>query len=185
VEAEDGLIARTLAGDLEAYAALVDRYRAAVFSLAYRMTGSRDRADDLAQDAFLRAYNALDSFDRQRPFRPWMLTIAANLCKEDLRRRARSGEEELPEELPAVGSGNADDPYGTAQRKETQVMVHRALGRLPDTQRLVTILVYLQGLSLEQVSEMLGQPVNTVKSHAHRARARLRQLLAPHAEVTA
>ena len=126
----------------------------------------------------------LHSFDRQRAFRPWMLTITANLCKEDLRRRARSGEEELPEELPAVRSGKADDPYHAAQREETQQMVHRALGRLPDTQRLVTILVYLQGLSLEQVSEMLGQPVNTVKSHAHRARARLRQLLAPHAEVT-
>jgi RNA polymerase sigma-70 factor (ECF subfamily) len=114
-----------------------------------------------------------------------MLTITANLCKEDLRRRARSGEEELPEELPAASPEGPDDPYEAAQREETQQMVHRALSRLPETQRLVTILVYLQGMSHEQVSEMLGQPVNTVKSHAHRARARLRQLLAPHAEVTA
>jgi len=185
VEAEDRLIARTLAGDLEAYGAIVDRHRTSVFNLAYRMLGSRDRADDVAQDAFLRAYNALRAFDTRRAFLPWILTITANLCRDDLRHRTRFPESELAPESQADDPRAHTDPYIAAEHGEMQATVHSAIGRLPATQRLVTVLIHLQGLSYEQVSEMLGQPVNTIKSHAHRARFRLRKLLAPHIEEKA
>ncbi|MFQ6133751.1 MAG: RNA polymerase sigma factor [Armatimonadota bacterium] len=182
---DDLLVQRTLSGDTGAFEMLVDRYRTRVYNLAYRMVGDRDRADDLAQDAFIRAYRGLGTYRPGRKFSSWLFAIASNLCVDALRQRpfaAQSLDDPAGHPLPAEGRS---DPQADYHRREMQQRLHGVMGRLPHAQRLATTLVHLQGMSYEEAAEVMGQPVGTVKSHAHRARGRLKQMLAPYMEEAA
>lgn len=182
-ESDDLLIQRTLHGDVDAFGVIVERYRSRVFNLAYRMLGDRDRADEAAQEVFVRAYTGLGSYRPSGSFSSWLLSIAANLCIDLLRQEPFAAVPiDNPEAVAKAVAGAASDPHAAYGRTETQQLTHNALGRLPDMQRLVIVLVHIHGMSYQQAAEVLGQPVGTVKSHAHRGRARLKRLLAPHME---
>ncbi|MBM3500067.1 MAG: sigma-70 family RNA polymerase sigma factor [Armatimonadetes bacterium] len=179
---DDRLVQRTLAGDATAYGALVDRYRMRILNLTYRMLGDRERAEDAAQEAFIRAYRGLKSYRPSGRFSAWLFATASNLCIDRLRQRpfAHASLDE-PSGRPEPSDERAEtDPPAAYGRSETQEQVHRALGRLPGSQRLAIALVHLQGLSYEEAAEVMGVPVGTVKSHAHRARTALKRLLSPH-----
>lgn len=183
LDADDRLVQRAVAGDLRAYGAIVDRYRSRIYNLAYRMLGDRDRAEDAAQEAFVRAYRGLESYRPSGRFAGWLLATASNVCIDHLRRRpfASVSTDELGwREVTA--NGGASSPAAAHERGEVQRQVHQALGRLPDMQRLAVSLVHLQGLSYDEAAEVMGQPVNTVKSHAHRARKTLKRLLGPYVQ---
>jgi len=181
-DADDRLVQQTLAGDLEAYGALVDRYRKRVYNLAYRMLGDRERAEDAAQEAFIRAYRALKSYRPTGRFASWLFATASHLCIDRLRQRpfAQASLDEPGLRPDPAEEGVSADPPAAYGRTETQAHVHQALGRLPHTQRLAIALVHLQGLSYEEAAEVMGCPVGTVKSHAHRARNTLKRLLTPY-----
>ena len=182
-------IGRVLAGDREAFGLLVARYGRRVHDLARRMLRDAHEAEDAAQQVFLNAYRALPRFDPRRPFRHWLLRIATDACRNRLAAR-RAG--------PRVGSLTATDPDGASETLDPAdpagdpasegegpafpsdarldaERVRAAIEDLPDTYRLAVVLRYAQGLSLEEVSEITGEPGATVKTHLHRGRAAQRR----------
>ena len=183
---DDRLVQRTLAGELGAFSVLVDRYRTRAVNLAYRMLGDRERADDAAQEGFVRAYRSLRTYRPCGKFRSWLLATVSHVCIDWLRQRPFAAAS-----LDAAGAdraraeGSEADPQAAYGQAEVQERVHAALGRLPEAQRLAIVLTHLQGLSYEEAGEVMRQPVNTVKSHAHRGRARLRLLLSDYVEEEA
>ncbi|MFQ5810289.1 MAG: RNA polymerase sigma factor [Armatimonadota bacterium] len=185
-DTDDALVQQTLAGDLGAFGEIVNRYRTRVYNLAYRMLGDPERAEDAAQDAFIRAHDALDTYKPPGRFPSWLFTIASNRCIDLLRRRPfASASLDAPEWQEAPADDLADEPETAHDRTETQQRVHAALGRLSDRQRLAVALIHLQGFSYEEAAEAMCQPVGTVKSHVHRARARLKTLLTSYVEECA
>jgi RNA polymerase sigma-70 factor, ECF subfamily len=169
-EDEDGLIARCLAGDSDAFEPLVERYYRPLFGVAARMLGSREEAQDVTQTVFLKAYQALATCDRQRRFFSWIYRILINECLNTL--RARKPTTGTDESVPS--SGVRADPVEVG---ETRRRVRKALLLLPETQRDVILLRHFAELRYEQIAAALGVPEKTVKSRLFSARQRLVELL--------
>ncbi len=162
-------------GDHEGFARLVDRYKAVVYNLAYRMLRNVPEAEDAAQEIFLRAYTKLATYDPQRKFSTWLLSIASNYAIDVLRRR-RATVVELDEVAFSLPS-DAPGPERSAIEHEQREAVVRAIGRLPDTYRLVTVLRYYHDLSYEEIESITGLSEATVKTRLFRARRQLEGLL--------
>jgi RNA polymerase sigma-70 factor (ECF subfamily) len=180
VEAEptdQSLAIRAAAGEREAFGLLVERYQVSVFNVCYRLLGERHAAEDLAQEAFVRAYQRLDRFDRERPFGPWIRRLAANVCLNHLeaqRPRALALDDEHDTPLTAPP---AVDPAAVHEQAEADAAVRAALISLPPHYRAVIELRHFQDLTYEEIATALGLPVSDVKSHLFRARRRLAQKL--------
>lgn len=168
-------IERAQRGDHAAFAQLVEAYKGPVYNLAYRMLQNAPEAEDAAQEIFLRAYTKLATFDRERKFVSWLLSIASNYCIDLLRRR-RMTQVDLDEVAFAVPS-NEKGPESLAIDKEQSAAVLRAIKQLPDTYRLVTLLRYYQDLSYEEIQAATSLSEATVKTRLHRARRMLEDLL--------
>lgn len=172
--AEADLIRSARRGDSNAFGQLVARHQLAAFNIAYRLTGSRQEAQDVAQEAFIKTHQALDRFDLQRPFAPWFTRIvtntALNLIKQ--RRPATAMDEEM--EL----SDPAPSPEEAAIIDETAGRLRSAIAALPLHYRAAIELRHFQGLSYQEMSEALDAPLSDVKSWLFRARRRLRETLA-------
>ncbi|HMQ30745.1 MAG TPA: sigma-70 family RNA polymerase sigma factor [Chloroflexaceae bacterium] len=175
--ADDAALVRSaLAGEQAAFAALVRRYSGAVFNQAYRMLADAHEAEDAVQEVFLRAYRRLDTYDPTRRLVTWLLSIGSNYCIDRLRRR-RGGWLDLDEVafwLPSAEPG----PEARALRDEGRLAVQRALQRLPDTYRSVTVLRYWHDLSYLEIAEAMGLTEATVKTRLHRARKLIAEALA-------
>ncbi|MDX2035384.1 MAG: RNA polymerase sigma factor [Isosphaeraceae bacterium] len=159
-------------GDPAAARALVERFDAVVFGLCVRMLRHRQDAEDVTQETFLRALRGIRGFDGDRPLRPWLLGIAANRCRTSLSRRGRrpatiEAPEEAVDHRPAPSSG--DDLAAELQS---------ALERLRPDYRLVFTLFHEQAMPYEEIAQVLGRPVGTVKTWLHRARGELAEHLA-------
>jgi len=164
-------ILQALQGDQEAFTRLVSRYQRQIFNLGYRMLGSAEDAEDITQEAFLRAYAALPSFQAGRKFSSWILSIASNLCIDILRRR-RFAWLSL-EDVSFRAASSLEEPPGAALRRERADQVQQLLGRLPEKYRLVVILRYWYDFSYDEIAEATGLSLNTVKTRLHRARGML------------
>ncbi len=162
-------------GDHDLFGHLVDAYKAPVYNMAYRMLGSAAEAEDASQEIFLRAYTKLASYDRQRKFSTWLLSIASNFCIDMLRRR-RGTSVDLDEIAFAVPS-DEPGPERVALVREQREAVSRAIARLPDAYRLVTILRYYNDCSYEEIERITGMSEPTVKTRLFRARRQLEELL--------
>ena len=177
------LARRCLAGDEKAYRELVARYERQVYSVAFRMARVREDAEDITQETFVRMFKALDRYDPTRPFPAWLLTIAARLSIDHLRRRRvktvplvrtePGTDEEQVLDLPDPGPGPAE----LTERAEEERGAERLIGSLPEHYRVVVVLRHQHGLSYEEVAEALHIPVGTVKARIHRARALLKDRL--------
>jgi len=184
VEDEDSrLVQQTLDGDKETFRALVDKYKRPIYNLAYRILGNVEDANDVAQETFLCAYRSLDTFDLKRNFSPWIFKIATNLCFDRLRKKKLntvsiddpiSEEDNIRWQLP----DSSMDPQNLYESKELQDVVQRLIASLPEKYRAVIVMRHSQGLSYEEIAEILDQPVGTVKTHLHRARKILQEKLA-------
>jgi RNA polymerase sigma-70 factor (ECF subfamily) len=175
---EADLVAKAQGGNLFAFEEIVRRYQRRVYGTALRIVRRHDVADDVVQDAFLRAYQALERFDRQRPFGPWICRIAANLAVNHVR-SPESREEALPESLaeaPAPDQG----PLGGVLESEGREVLDRAMDRLSPEQRAVFVLRVFEELSYQEIAEALGISPGTVMSRLSRARERLREALTPY-----
>lgn len=162
-------------GDHEAFGRLVDAYKTPVYNLSYRMLHNAAEAEDAAQEIFLRAYTKLATYDRGRKFSTWLLSIASNYCIDVLRRR-RMTQVDLDEVAFAVPS-DAPGPERSALNKEQREAIARAISKLPDTYRLVTVLRYYHDLSYEEIERATGLTEATVKTRLFRARRQLEDLL--------
>lgn len=186
--AGDELVSLTKDGSLDAFNRLVERYQSSVYSLCVRLLGSPQAAEDAAQEAFLSAYRALPSFTGGN-VRSWLLRIAANESKDELRRRKRKdpagslnemfGNPDAPIEVPDPG-----DPVDLiVERMELNEHIQQALLLLPFDQRQAVVLSDLYGYHYDEVATMTSASVGTVKSRIHRGRERLRKVLADEPEL--
>lgn len=173
------LVLRTRGGETEAYGEIVQRYQDSVFNVCLRMLGDRYQAEDLAQDSFIRAFERLGSFDVERPFGPWIRTVATNLCLNHLQRR-RAIQVPLDDERDQPVSSQPE-PERRLELQETVERTRRAIAEMPPHYRAVIELRHYQELSYAEISEALHLPLSDVKSHLYRARRKLAELLSSHA----
>jgi RNA polymerase sigma-70 factor (ECF subfamily) len=177
---DDGvLVSRVRTGDLEAYGELVRRYQGSVFGVCYRLLGERREAEDLAQDAFLRGYERLNTFDVTYPFGPWIRRVAANLCLNHLQ-RYRPVMVDLDDEQGWRGAPPGPTPESAAERRQEAQAVRVAILSLPPTYRAVVELRHYQEASYDEIASALGLPLSDVKSHLFRARRMLARRLTGH-----
>ncbi|MCK4305450.1 MAG: sigma-70 family RNA polymerase sigma factor [Candidatus Eisenbacteria sp.] len=175
------LVARVLAGDLDAYAGLVDRHSDLVYSIALRIVGNRADAEDVAQETFLNAFRALQSFKGQSKLSSWLYRIAVNRALAYLKGRRHTLSLDIDaddtHEIRSLAAPSRDHPDQTLIEKEFRLRVIQAISMLPPHYRAVVTLYHLQDRSYKEVAEILGLPMGTVKTHLHRARAMLRRAL--------
>ncbi len=169
---ETGLIQRAAHQDAQAWEDLVRAHQEPVFRLAYLFTGDPDEAEDIAQEAFIRAYRSIRRFDASRPFRPWILSIAANLARNRLRSLGRSLA--VLQRLARLEPQASPDSRLAAGQREEARRLWEAVRRLRLEDQQVIYLRYFLDLSEEETAASLGIARGTVKSRLHRALARLR-----------
>ena len=179
VVSDDELVRRTRAGDVDAFRAIVERHRGVVQRVAARIVGDDD-ADDVAQDAFLRAFHRLNQYRGESPFRSWLLRIAHNAALNALERRRPAllddGDAERDDVEPVHGT-RARPPADSLELKERRDRLARKLQQLPPAHRAVLVLRDLEGLSYEEISAVTDSPLGSVKGRLHRARRELIELL--------
>lgn len=176
------LVARVLAGDQDAFTGLVTRYKDYVYTIAVRIVGNEEDADDVAQETFVRAYKALGRFRGDSKFSSWLYRIAVNRSLTHLKRRKRRGVSVDIEAGPHVEAGAVDTerqstPEELVLGDELRHRVRDAVDELPPQYRAVVTLFYLEEKSYKEVSAVLGIPMGTLKTHLYRARAMLRTIL--------
>jgi len=170
------LIERCLEGDEKAFEELLEKYRKPVYSICYRMVGNRADSEDIAQEVFIRVFSVLDRYDPSYRFSSWIFRITSNLCIDFLRRRRNGhfsldqpidyGESEMPRQLPSKDAG----PDREVESAEMMAALEEVIGTLPDHYRAIVIFRHQEQLSYEEISEILGIPLGTVKARIHRAR---------------
>ena len=174
------LVTRFQRGDEAAFDELVERHRRRIYSLICRLASPAE-ADDLAQDVFIAAYKALSNFRGDSAFSTWMYRIAVHVCSHHLRKR-RLDTAELDEQQQ--DSERSHDPERSAISTELQERVREAIAQLPYKLRLVIVLRDLQGLNYEEIAQVVGCPIGTVRSRLHYATSRLAAALQPYVEVS-
>lgn len=173
---DQALVLGALRGEVQAYGELVRRYQASVYNVCYRLMGDRQTAEDRAQDAFVRAYRRLETFDVERPFGPWIRRVATNVCLNDLN-RAEPATAPLEEEFGEYAAASLGEPEKELQRAERAERVRAALQTLPSHYRAVIELRHYQDLSYAEIASALGLTMSEVKTHLYRARRALAELL--------
>src|SRR4030067_1131859 len=169
-------VERPRRGEVDAYGELVRRYQTSVFNVCYRMMGEHQEAEDLAQDAFLRGYRRLGTFDAQRTFGPWIRRGAANLGLNSLQKRAPV-RLTLDEEHDDPIDVEQPDPAVAHERADQSQRLRQALQDLPPHYRAVIEVRHYQELSYEEMAQTLGVSLSDVKSHLFRARRLLARRL--------
>ncbi|MDH4132462.1 MAG: sigma-70 family RNA polymerase sigma factor [Gemmatimonadota bacterium] len=180
LQARDGLEA--------AYRELIRRYERPIFSLIYRMVRDRALAEDLSQETFIKALNAIESYRPEYKFSSWIFKIANNAAIDQIRRRELntlsldgSPHATTPDEIEATAlqvSARGLSPLEALESQELGGMIEKAIGRLRPEYRACILLRHVEGLAYEEIAELMNLPLGTVKTYIHRARNELRDLLA-------
>lgn len=182
------LVQAARAGELTAFNQLVLSYQGMAYNVAYRVMGDADAAADATQDAFIKAYKALDSF-RGESFRAWLLRIVTNTCYDQLRAKQRRPASSLDDLLDETEDRSwrlaepGERPDERAEREELSRLLQWAIQQLPEDQRAVVVLSDIEGLSYDEIALATGTQLGTVKSRLSRARAKLRDLLQQQQEL--
>jgi len=189
-EEDEGLVRLHLQGDREAFRFLVERYTRPLFNLAYRFTGDRAEAESITQETFLRVYRALPNSRLDLPFRPWIYRIATNLCRDWAKKRRptpfsalKQGGNDPEQHSIFTYEEIADDqplPLEQIEARERAALARRAVMELPEHYRAAITLRYTEGLSYQEIADVLDLPLNTVRTHLFRAKGLLRQVLERH-----
>lgn len=174
---DQDLIRRARRGDLPAFGVIVKRYQGSVYNVCYRFMGERQLAEDLTQDAFIRAHQRLDSYDDDRPFGPWIRRVAANLCINELNRNKQLVFS-LNEQMDTPTDQLTRGPEEAQVEREQRHSVRQAILELPANYRAVIELRHFHDLSYKEIAEALSIPLSDVKSHLYRARQTLARRLA-------
>ncbi len=187
---EDALLVRRfLDGEERAFTVLAERYQTRLLNFVYRTIGDRERAEDLVQEAFIRVYRHLHRFDDTKKFSTWIYTIASNLAKNELRNRSRNpmvlfqqliGTRDEDEDRGIDFEDPGDRPDDVFRKRHVRALVDAAVERLPAHHRQVFVLRELEGKSYEEIAEITGVNLGTVKSRLHRARTSFAERIEPH-----
>jgi RNA polymerase sigma-70 factor (ECF subfamily) len=174
------LMGRVKAGDREAFARLVDRYKDAMVNYLSRLTGSRARAEDLAQETFLRLYENRDRYREEGRFSAFLYRIATNLARSEIRREQRRRMLKLVFRPGGNGAGPVENPQSRLLGKEAHRKLAEAIARIPIRFRIPLVLHEIEGRSYLDVAETIGCREGTVKSRISRGRKRLKEELSPY-----
>ncbi|HDH57039.1 MAG TPA: sigma-70 family RNA polymerase sigma factor [Bacteroidetes bacterium] len=174
IPSEEELIRKSKRGDRQAFGRLVERYQDQVYTLACRTLGDVHLAEDISQEAFIRAWRAVARFEEKAKFSSWLYRITLNACFSELRRRNKPVDQVTQEELGYLKILNVQTVAAdtTIERRD---LVEKLIAGLPPVYRSIVVLFYLQELNCNEISSVLGRPVGTVKAYLHRARAQLRK----------
>jgi RNA polymerase sigma-70 factor, ECF subfamily len=182
------VVLRARSGQEAVYRELIRRYERPVFALLFRMVRDRELAEDLAQETFIKALNAIDSYRPEFKFSSWIFKIANNAAIDHLRRRELntlsldgSPHAETPEAMQATAlqiGARQETPLDAVEAKELGGAIEAAIGSLRPEYRSCILLRHVEGRAYEEIAEMLNLPLGTVKTYIHRARNELRQSLA-------
>ncbi|GMU92123.1 MAG: RNA polymerase sigma24 factor [Candidatus Hydrogenedentota bacterium] len=181
-----GLVEECRKGDSSAFDELVRRYKDRVYGVVYRFLGNREDALDVSQEVFVRAYRSINGFRGNSKVYTWLYSIAANLARNRLRDASRMGRnkgtslERLEEEAPGLVDATAEsinNPRESAISEELQLLLQQCLAELPEHYRLAFVLRTFEDLSYDEIAEVMGCPVGTVKSRLNQARQMLRDRL--------
>ena len=168
---EEALVSRSARGDEQAFGVLVNRYKGMLYSMACRLMKDRGRAEDAAQESFIKAWAALPGFKGESKFSSWLYRICYNTCISELRKKRP--EVELDE---AMGVG-VEGPAEEFRNRDIQAVIQEEVGRLPDDYRAALTLFHFSGLSYDEIARLARKPMGTVKAQIHRGRALLKARL--------
>ena len=178
---DDELVARSIGGDAESFNQLILRRERPIYALAYRVIGREEDARDVCQETFLRAFRALPGFKGQAKFSSWLYRIALNLCRDWIRRQRRAPVMQMPE---AVDPGELMAERGPVEsieelvaRRELSAIVEEAMARLPEEQRTAIILKEYHGMTFQEIADLQGCPLSTVKTRLYQVLSQLRRHL--------
>jgi RNA polymerase sigma-70 factor (ECF subfamily) len=172
---EQALVERCRAGDEAAFAELVEAYKDLVYAIVRRMVADRGLAEDLAQEVFLKVHRGLPYFRGDARLSTWIYRIVANVCIEARnRRRPDVSLDDDRDGRGAIDPGQRDAAFADLELRDR---LEKAIAQLPDNYRMLIAAHYLRGVQYEALAEALGLPLGTVKTHLHRAKRRLRELL--------
>ena len=184
---DSSLVARFLDGEKRAFTELANRYHVRLMNFIYRTIGDRDRAEDLVQETFIRVYRHLHRFDQTKKFSTWVYTIAGNLAKNELRNRSRNPlvlfqtikKNWDADHRPLEWEDNTYRPDDLYRKRHLKAMVENAVAQLPEHHRMVFVLREMEGKTYEEISDITGVNLGTVKSRLNRARNNFAQIIAP------
>jgi len=178
VQREDGvLVARVRDGDIDALGELYERYKTKVYRTATAITHDERMAEDILQEVFLRVNRYADSFDQTQPFEPWIYRITVNLSYS-WTNKAKRWVNFFQNAIERLKAPSKRDPERVTESREQRELLRRAIDALPNSHRVVIILYYLEGLSVNEVAYALGVPGGTVKSRLYYAREKLKEAIA-------
>ncbi len=180
---DEELVARSVAGDTESFNQLVLRWERPIYALAYRHIGREDDARDVCQEAFLRAFRALPGFKGQAKFSSWLYRITLNLCRDWVRRERRAPFAPTPEGVDVADLATSETLRGetiedAVTRRDLGRHVARAMQRLPEEQRTAILLKEYHGLTFQEIADLQGCPLSTVKTRLYQGLTVLRRELA-------
>lgn len=184
---DSAVVAAFLDGEKRAFDELVERYQTRLLNFVYRTTGDRERAEDLVQETFIRIYRHLHRFDQSKKFSTWAYTIASNLAKNELRNRSRNPlvlfqtikKNWEADQRPLEWEDNTYRPDDLFRKRHLRQMVRSAVEELPEHHREVFMLREMEGKTYEEIAEITGCNLGTVKSRLNRARNNFAQIIAP------
>jgi len=171
MDADLEAIDNCLSGDRDAFRGLLERHQRVVYNLARQMLGDATEAEDVAQEAFMKAYMALENFRRECSFRSWVCQITNRLCIDRIRARKAQAKQVSLDDVTEPASPGPDEAIISSEE------IKAAMNKLPEHLRSVLMLRHLEELSYEEISTALDMPIGTVKTHLHRGRNALKEEL--------
>ena len=178
---DEELVARSRGGDLDSFNQLVVRWERPIYALAYRVIGREEEARDVAQETFLRAFRALGGFKGQAKFSSWLYRITLNLCRDWIRRERRTPVMQVPEGIDMVELAGETEPSESIEalvaRRELGRAVAKAMATLPEEQRTAIILKEYHGLTFQEIADLQGCPLSTVKTRLYQGLSVVRRQL--------
>ena len=179
---DEELVARSIGGDADSFNELILRWERPIYALAYRTIGREEDARDVCQETFLRAFRALPGFRGQAKFSSWLYRIALNLCRDWIRRERRAPLVPPPEDGDLMELAAAAEPAESIEdlvaRKDLARSVERAMALLPEEQRTAIVLKEFHGLTFQEIADLAGCPLSTVKTRLYQGLTVLRRELA-------
>ena len=181
---DEELVARSVSGDAESFNELILRWERPIYALAYRTIGREEDARDICQETFMRAFRALPGFRGQSKFSSWLYRIALNLCRDLMRRQRRTPVVQAPEDVDLAELAAAAEPSESIEdlvsRHDQTRMVEQAMALLPEEQRTAIVLKEYHGLTFQEIADLVGCPLSTVKTRLYQGLTVLRRELAKH-----
>jgi RNA polymerase sigma-70 factor (ECF subfamily) len=179
---DEELVARSIGGDADSFNELILRWERPIYALAYRTIGREEDARDVCQETFLRAFRALPGFRGQAKFSSWLYRIALNLCRDWIRKQRRAPVVQMPEDVDLLEMAAAAEPSETIEdlvaRKDLTRAVERVMAQLPEEQRTAIVLKEYHGLTFQEIADLAGCPLSTVKTRLYQGLSVLRRELA-------